>query len=94
MPKINASRKPILPDRASVKKQFPISNIKAIILSSLLLMPIQLLGQANSLDLMIQKERATVEERISTHYAIAIAIAGASIGAGIYFGLRQSRGSK
>jgi len=57
-------------------------------------MPIQLLAQANTIDYQIQKERTASEERVATNYAIAIAIAGACIGAGIFFGLRQSRGSR
>ena len=64
--------------------------MKAIILSSVLLMPVQLLAQANTIDHQIQQERAASEERIATTYGIAIVIAGACIGAGIFFGLRHS----
>ena len=66
------------------------AQMKAIILSSVLLMPIQLLAQANPIDYQIQQQRVASEERIATTYGIAIAIAGACIGAGVFFGLRHS----
>ncbi len=65
--------------------------MKELMLSSLLLLPVELLAQSNPNDVYIAKQKAESDERIAKTYGVAIAIAGACIGGGIYLGIRNSR---
>ncbi len=66
--------------------------MKTIVLAGLvILLPIWILAEGNGFDLLIAREKAEHDRTIARTYAVAIAVAGACIGAGIFFGLRQSR---
>ena len=67
---------------------------RALLASVLLVLPHTLFAQATAWDLELERQRGPREKEIAMTYAMAIAAAGACIGAGLYFGLRHSSKDK
>ena len=57
-------------------------------------LPSSAFAQATVFDYELEKQRGPKEREIAMTYAVAIAVAGACIGAGLYFGLRHSKKDK
>jgi len=52
------------------------------------------LGQATAWYLVVAEKKTASDEKIALTYGVAIAVAGAWIGAGVFFGLRHSGQNK
>jgi hypothetical protein len=69
--------------------------MKSLLLAlTLMTLPLSVFAQATAYDYALEQQRGPKEREIAKTYAVAIAVAGACIGAGLYFGLRHSKKDK